>query len=157
MRTRMWPWYNSNDNDISETNSQAVCSLVCLVVVWQWSVYPYPSGLFHRHWGSHAPVPVKQSWRIWVNTYKVPMAYHQYWITNGIGYSVLLSYNQKRQCIRNGCTHIMGHTLKCSSCRCWNNKRLSWWLLCQHWMLQPGDVSQYPHQKCCGPQISIKM
>ena len=30
--------------------------------------YPYPSGLLHWHWGNHmiAPVPMKQSWRIWV-------------------------------------------------------------------------------------------
>ena len=31
-------------------------------------LYPYPSGLLHRHWGNRmiAPVPVKQSWRIWI-------------------------------------------------------------------------------------------
>ena len=30
---------------------------------------PYPSGLLHWHWSNHtiAPVPVKQSWSIWVN------------------------------------------------------------------------------------------
>ena len=33
-----------------------------------WSSHPYPSGLLHWHRGNHmiAPVPVKQSWRIWV-------------------------------------------------------------------------------------------
>ena len=32
--------------------------------------FPYPSGLFHRHWGNHmiAPLPVKQPWWIWINT-----------------------------------------------------------------------------------------
>ena len=37
--------------------------------VYMWSVYPYPSGLLHWHWGNHMipPVPVKQPWRIWAN------------------------------------------------------------------------------------------
>ena len=36
------------------------------------SIYPYISGLLHWHWGNHmiAPVPVKQTWRIWVNAYE---------------------------------------------------------------------------------------
>ena len=40
------------------------CDFVCR------SFYPYPSGLPHWHWGNHmiAPVPVKQPWRIWVNS-----------------------------------------------------------------------------------------
>ena len=43
----------------------------CCILLWfgnGW-FYPYPSGLFHWHWGNHmiAPVPAKQPWRIWVN------------------------------------------------------------------------------------------
>ena len=39
---------------------------VCSAIIS--SIYLYPSGLLHWHWGNHmiAPVPVKQPWRIWV-------------------------------------------------------------------------------------------
>ena len=43
----------------------------CCVLLWfdTCQYHPYPSGLLHWHWGNHmiAPVPVKQTWRIWVN------------------------------------------------------------------------------------------
>ena len=53
------------------------------VLHWHWAnhrialfklfIYPYPSGLLHWQWGNHkiAPVPVKQSWMIWVNELKL--------------------------------------------------------------------------------------
>ena len=45
--------------------------VLCLVLLWLGTVrfYPYPSGLLHWHLGNHmiAPVPVKQSWRMWIN------------------------------------------------------------------------------------------
>ena len=47
-----------------------VFALLCFVVVIHWLIFPYPSGLLHRHWGNLtiAPVPAKQPWWIWINT-----------------------------------------------------------------------------------------
>ena len=47
-----------------------VFALLCFVVVIHWLIFPYPSGLLHWHCGNLtiAPVPVKQPWRIWINT-----------------------------------------------------------------------------------------
>ena len=48
------------------------CAMFCYSCIFRsgsmWSIYPYPSGLLHWHWGNHmiAPVPVMQPWRIWV-------------------------------------------------------------------------------------------
>ena len=45
-------------------------ALLCFVVVINWLIFPYPSGLLHRHCGNLtiAPVPAKQPWWIWINT-----------------------------------------------------------------------------------------
>ena len=45
-------------------------ALLCFVVVIQWLIFPYPSGLLHWHCGNLtiAPVPAKQPWWIWINT-----------------------------------------------------------------------------------------
>ena len=47
-----------------------VFALLCFVVVIQWLIFPYPSGLLHWHCGNLtiAPVPAKQPWWIWINT-----------------------------------------------------------------------------------------
>ena len=51
-------------------NMHTVFALLCFVVVIHWQIFPYPSGLLHRHCGNLtiAPVPAKQSWWIWINT-----------------------------------------------------------------------------------------
>ena len=47
-----------------------VFALLCFVVVIHWLIFPYPSGLLHRHCGNLtiAPVPAKQPWWIWIKT-----------------------------------------------------------------------------------------
>ena len=51
-------------------NMHTVFALLCFVVVIQWLIFPYPSGLLHWHCGNLtiAPVPAKQLWCIWINT-----------------------------------------------------------------------------------------
>ena len=51
-------------------NMHTVFALLCFVVVIQWLIFPYPSGLLHWHCGnlSIAPMPAKQPWWIWMNT-----------------------------------------------------------------------------------------
>ena len=51
-------------------NMHTVFALLCFVVVIHWLIFPYPSGLLHRHCGNLtiAPVPAKQPWWIWINT-----------------------------------------------------------------------------------------
>ena len=51
-------------------NMHTVFALSCFVVVIQWLIFPYPSGLLHWHCGNLtiAPVPAKQPWWIWINT-----------------------------------------------------------------------------------------
>ena len=50
-------------------NMHTVFALMCFVVVAHSLIFPYPSGLLHRHWGNLtiAPVPAKQPWWIWIN------------------------------------------------------------------------------------------
>ena len=57
-------------------NYDVFCILLWFVIS---QFYPYPSGLFHRHWGNHmiAPVPVKQPWRIWTTQIQQIHTYHQ--------------------------------------------------------------------------------
>ena len=47
-----------------------VFALLCFVVVIDWLIFPYPSGLLHWHCGNLtiASVPAKQPWWIWINT-----------------------------------------------------------------------------------------
>ena len=51
----------------------------CCLLLWfdLRRLYPYPSGLLHWHWGNHmiAPVPVKQSWKIWIDISHWPSKY----------------------------------------------------------------------------------
>ena len=51
-------------------NMHTVFALLCFVVVIDWPIFPYPSGLLHWHCGNQtiAPVPAKQPWWIWINT-----------------------------------------------------------------------------------------
>ena len=51
-----------------------VFALLCFVVVMHWLIFPYPSGLLHWHCGNLtiAPVPAKQPWWIWINTFLIP-------------------------------------------------------------------------------------
>ena len=51
-------------------NMHTVFALLCFVVVINWLIFPYPSGLLHWHCGNLtiAPVPAKQPWWIWINT-----------------------------------------------------------------------------------------
>ena len=51
-------------------NMHTVFALLCFVVVIDWLIFPYPSGLLHWHCGNLtiAPVPAKQPWWIWINT-----------------------------------------------------------------------------------------
>ena len=51
-------------------NMHTVFALLCFVVVIHWLIFPYPSGLLHRHCGNLtvATVPAKQPWWIWINT-----------------------------------------------------------------------------------------
>ena len=54
----------------------SICFVLTIVVIlrvpcgFKWSIYPYPSGLLHWHWGNHmiASVPVKWPWRIGVKS-----------------------------------------------------------------------------------------
>ena len=48
-----------------------VFALLCFVVFIHWLIFPYPSGLLHWHCGNLtiAPVPAKQPWWIWINTW----------------------------------------------------------------------------------------
>ena len=50
-------------------NMHTVTALLCFVVVIDWLIFPYPSGLLHWHCGNLtiAPVPAKQPWWIWIN------------------------------------------------------------------------------------------
>ena len=50
-------------------NMHAVFALLCIVVVIHWLIFPYPSGLLHRHCGNLtiASVPAKQPWWISIN------------------------------------------------------------------------------------------
>ena len=52
-------------------NMHTVFALLCFVVVIHWLIFPYPSGLLHWHCGNLtiAPVPAKQPWWIWINTW----------------------------------------------------------------------------------------
>ena len=47
-------------------NMHTVFALLCFVVVINWLIFPYPSGLLHWHCGNLtiAPVPAKQPWWI---------------------------------------------------------------------------------------------
>ena len=49
----------------------SVFALLCFVVVIHWLIFPYPSGLLHWHCGNLTivPVPAKQPWWIWINTW----------------------------------------------------------------------------------------
>ena len=77
-----------------------VCSvLLQLGINW---FYPDPTGLLHWHWGNHAPVLVKQPWRIWVNRSTLIMS-HNITINKQItttlyafsmGYTVQFAYNR---------------------------------------------------------------
>ena len=51
-------------------NMHTVFALLCFVVVIDWLIFPYPSGLLHWHCGNLtiAPVPAKQPWWVWINT-----------------------------------------------------------------------------------------
>ena len=51
-------------------NMHTVFALLCFVVVINWLIFPYPSGLLHWHCDNLtiAPVPAKQPWWIWINT-----------------------------------------------------------------------------------------
>ena len=51
-------------------NMHTVFALLWFVVVIDWLIFPYPSGLLHWHCGNLtiAPVPAKQPWWIWINT-----------------------------------------------------------------------------------------
>ena len=51
-------------------NMHTVFALLCFVLVINWLIFPYPSGLLHWHCGNLtiAPVPAKQPWWIWINT-----------------------------------------------------------------------------------------
>ena len=55
------------------------CAVLCFGANW---CYPYPSGLLYWHLGNLmiAPVPVKQSWRIWVNLPSNPI--RKWWYTH---------------------------------------------------------------------------
>ena len=74
-------WSNTYSNQINchisithiqyiPRNMHTVFALLCFVVVRHWLIFPYPSGLLHRHCGNLtiAPVPTKQPWWIWINT-----------------------------------------------------------------------------------------
>ena len=52
-------------------NMHTVFALLCFVVAIHWLIFPYPSGLLHWHCGNLtiAPVPAKQPWWIWINTW----------------------------------------------------------------------------------------
>ena len=51
-------------------NMHTVFALLCFVVVINWMIFLYPSGLLHWHCGNLtiAQVPAKQPWWIWINT-----------------------------------------------------------------------------------------
>ena len=63
--------YNLNQLQYIPRNMHTVTALLCFVVVIHWLIFPYPSGLLHWHCGNLtiAPVPAKQPWWIWINTY----------------------------------------------------------------------------------------
>ena len=65
------PWVsNKTELQYIPRNMQTVFALLCFVVVIHWLIFPYSSGLLHRHCGNLtiAPVPAKQPWWIWINT-----------------------------------------------------------------------------------------
>ena len=49
-------------------NMHTVFALLCFVVVINWLIFPYPSGLLHWHCGNLTIAPAKQPWWIWINT-----------------------------------------------------------------------------------------
>ena len=53
-----------------KTYAHGFCFAVLFVVIY-WLIFPYPSGLLHCHCGNLtiAPVPAKQPWWIWINTW----------------------------------------------------------------------------------------
>ena len=59
---------------------------------FMWCIYPYHLGLLHRHWGNRmiAPVPVKQSWRIWVKLTRTEPQQNNAWIVYVI---LVMCYN----------------------------------------------------------------
>ena len=63
-------WIHRSALQYIPRNMHTVFALLCFVVVIHWLIFPYPSGLLHRHCGNLtiAPVPAKQPWWIWINT-----------------------------------------------------------------------------------------
>ena len=68
--TKMTVIYRDHTVQYIPRNMHTVFALLCFVVVIHWLIFPYPSGLLHRHCGNLtiAPVPAKQPWSIWINT-----------------------------------------------------------------------------------------
>ena len=65
----------SSQSAIQSMNDAHQEEFTCDFFLWFGTVvYRYSSGLLHWHWGNHmiVPVPVKQLWRIWVNTSHEP-------------------------------------------------------------------------------------
>ena len=68
----LWKETHEQSNTIQyiPRNMHMVFALLCFVVVIDWLIFPYPSGLLHWHCGNLtiAPVPAKQPWWKWINT-----------------------------------------------------------------------------------------
>ena len=64
-------WIHRSALQYIPRNMHTVFALLCFVVVIHWLIFPYPSGLLHWHCGNLtiAPVPAKQPWWIWINTW----------------------------------------------------------------------------------------
>ena len=60
----------SGKRPMHPANMHMACVLLRIVVVWNYSIDPYPSGLFHWHWDNLTitSVIVDQSSRLWVNS-----------------------------------------------------------------------------------------
>ena len=60
----------SGDLQYIPRNMHTVTALLCFVVVINWLIFLYTSGLLHWHCGNLtiASVPAKQPWWIWINT-----------------------------------------------------------------------------------------
>ena len=69
--SRCWTrWGVAHGIQYIPRNMHTVFALLWFVVVIDWLIFPYPSGLLHWHCGNLtiAPVPAKQRWWIWLNT-----------------------------------------------------------------------------------------
>ena len=119
------------------TNMHTVFALLCFVVVIDWLIIPYPSGLLHWHCGNQtiAPVPAKHPWWIWINT----------------SYEFIMNdcITTRKQSTTKPCAYFLGYTVASISLvqRTWN------WTLLITWVLE--NKILYVDESCVSKWLTI--